>query len=538
MRCNKISENQILAFCANEVAIVDILKKKVIKKWHLENIAEVIYVGDPQNNQNLIGTRNGLYVFENSTISAHNLNSKLSAFAICDILKDDFGNIWVATLRNGLIKFGKYPIKKDPRFESIVEPISSFHFDSNGALLIGTQGTNFYRFKESLQSIPFKEMTSVVHSIIELNTDEFLIFAENRVDYVKGSEKHTLLCAIKAVQITEDKQTLYLGHALGTTKINTKVFLATIKNKDESILPTFLENNLNCPKYVNSLVLENQNRLIIGSKIGLSIWENGITKQYTNPELSSKLYVFKIQMLKPNIYALGTLGNGLVIVNTKTDKITNINTANYLADNFVTNLFVAPTGKIWIRHNLGLSSANLLDDKPEIKNYGSSDGLDNSVVYAMTSFEGKMLIRTGSGIYSFTELEMEQFRSLPSIFRFETLRINQKSTQIEDDLVYISSGEDFSINFDFINYNLGDKITYSYRLKDFSNTWLQTESEQISYSGLKSGTYDLEVFAKNDVGNRSSTSILKIVVNNPWYRTTLARFTFLLLFVGFTFGLF
>lgn len=534
MRCTKLNDTQILAFCNQQAAIIDIATKRILKKWNASEIGEVIFVSEKNKNGILIGTRNGLYTYSDNVIKAHSINKSLEKYAVSSVLEDELGNIWVSTLHKGLVKFGNYPIKQDQRFDIIKDPISSFDISKNGKLLIGTQGKNIYKFDKQISESNVKNDNGVVHTVIELTEKETLIFTENKVVYLANDKKYTLTVAIKTATLSNDKKYIFLGHLYGVNQIELNDFLRILVKQEIEPTQNFLMETIDSPPYVNSIC--QADRLYFGARKGLYYYTNKSSFKINHPSLPNKIYVFDVIIWKKDWIAVATLGHGVILLNTRTNQLISINNTNGLNDNFVTHLNVSNDETIWIKHNAGISSATILNNEPIIKNYGSSDGLEDAIVYCSIKYEGKILLGTSTGVYSFSELNLSNFRKSPSILKFQSVQLNRLKIDIKNQKVTFPSNSDFSINFDFISYSLGQKVKFNYRIAEYNQTWLSTEAKNINFFGLSPGKYHFEIYASNEEGNRTPIENLTLLSTQAWYNTIWTKFLFtgfvLLLFLG------
>jgi len=75
-------------------------------------------------------------------------------------------------------------------------------------------------------------------------------------------------------------------------------------------------------------------------------------------------------------------------------------------------------------------------------------------------------------------------------------------------------------------------ISYSHKLDGFDEKWSDWESRDIKeYTNLHEGDYEFHVQAMNIYGNVAGPASIKISINPPFYRTTLAFVLYLLLFI-------
>jgi ligand-binding sensor domain-containing protein/DNA-binding CsgD family transcriptional regulator len=89
-----------------------------------------------------------------------------------------------------------------------------------------------------------------------------------------------------------------------------------------------------------------------------------------------------------------------------------------------------------------------------------------------------------------------------------------------------------SVRFEFSSPIFVQEAAYSCRLKGFESEWSPwSKKAEKTYTNLPAGDYTFEVKAKDDLGNISPVSSFSFTVLPPWYRSIVAYFVYLLLFV-------
>jgi hypothetical protein len=113
-------------------------------------------------------------------------------------------------------------------------------------------------------------------------------------------------------------------------------------------------------------------------------------------------------------------------------------------------------------------------------------------------------------------------------------QINHPLIQPETAVPSISSNMN-SIHFEYSApvYAQQSNVQYSYLLNGFNTSWSDwSKKSEKEYTNLPPGQYEFQIKAKNNLGNESSVKIYKFIVLPPWYQTTLAYITYVLLILG------
>ncbi|NRB50887.1 MAG: hypothetical protein HRU41_24670, partial [Saprospiraceae bacterium] len=84
------------------------------------------------------------------------------------------------------------------------------------------------------------------------------------------------------------------------------------------------------------------------------------------------------------------------------------------------------------------------------------------------------------------------------------------------------SQNDFSFTFAALDYSQPEKNTYSYKLENYHEEWVDTDADQrtASFTNIPPGTYTLKVKAANSDGvwNEEGASV-EITIQKPWWQT-------------------
>ena len=279
--------------------------------------------------------------------------------------------------------------------------------------------------------------------------------------------------------------------------------------------------------------------------------------------------------------------SGLDVYNPKTKKIKHYQkdpgNPNSLCDNFVTALCEDHDGNIWIGTNSYLNKFRKHDST--FVYYAQESNFPNNLIYQITEDERKNLwFATGGGLC----------RLDPATGRFRTytveeglqsmefnLRANFKSSDGEvffggmngfnsfypnslkdnpfiPEIVFTScykttkaekvyfdvenarevefnyDDHTFTIEFAALEFTNPEKNRYAYMLKGVSNEWIETGNRRfVPFSNLPPGEYTFKVKGSNNDGiwNESGPS-LRIIIRPPWWRSTWAWTTYIIILAG------
>jgi len=226
-----------------------------------------------------------------------------------------------------------------------------------------------------------------------------------------------------------------------------------------------------------------------------------------------------------NHYWMAAYGVGLI----KTDKqfrIQQIISAREgLSNNGVYKVFSFADSLVLVTSNNGLSVLNT--NTGRIKRYSQSDGLQSDAFEQFCGASYGDAIYTG-GLNGFSRIR-------PAFFKEDTVRpvVNISSVQVKtahgfsdttdlklQTLKIPSDVLQTSIFFSALNFSHPDNVSFSYKIKELHNEWLDIGAQDnISLVGLGPGSYTLQVRGVNTdgMGNGSYTS-LQLIYLPKWYQ--------------------
>lgn len=295
---------------------------------------------------------------------------------------------------------------------------------------------------------------------------------------------------------------------------------------------------------VYTLVDDDQGRLWVGTDKGLdriSADRSTVENDLIEPGMIAH------QLLAADdgmIWLTGTAG--LLQIDPSTDQVRRWGKAEGL-DGDLLSLSFDSLGRVWVGAKRRLYR---LDPRTnELRGFGSRDGFLNLPFREQAllgASDGHFYLGGTNGLAVFRPEALRQDPLLvPVVLRGLQLAsgpvevapggLLPRSIESLDTLVLPPGEPLFSIDFAALTFHRQDAIRYAYRLRGYSDEWIESGSEarRATFTNLSPGDYTFEVRARTDVGDWGiQPARLKIGVEPRWYETSAALAGALLLGLG------
>lgn len=425
-----------------------------------------------------IGTDGGgLHYLKDGIIHRYALPDKLAHINVITSLESDGDALWIGSFQNGLVYLdghgGWKQFRNNPHDKTTIatNTVWSIQKDSLGYLWIGTnRGVN-----------RFDPKTETFHHI-----DHPLTGNINKL--FRNVQTQTLL-------ISSD-QTLWVG-SYG--------FLMAYRPASDSVIE------------VNSF--DGKGRTIPDLRVKTLLEDDG------------KIWI-------------GTYGSGLCQYDPSSNTFRILDERDGLPDNIVLSIEKGETGSLWLSTNRGLVHFTESDTIFTVfdSNYGVQGTTFNRNASLQTR-DGNLLFGGTQGFNIFKPYKFDyDYNSLEIVFtgfwifnkevrpgnRF--LKYSITETQ-ELDLSHTDSRL-ITLQFSAFNFLSPDKLIYAYKLEGFNNDWQSLgRDHSVTFTNLDPGTYRLVVRASFNGRLWGPTKSLTIIIQTPWWRTSVFRWVAFFLFV-------
>jgi len=567
-----LSQNYISKIFVNENNQVKIQSYKLN---NLPNIILINYFFIDKNFNLLVGTINGLIVYQNNftekylyTNQAGN-NYSLTQDNIIYIIDDDYGILWFGT-SNGLNKFDK---RKTQLKHVAPQPLNnqwltnelvySFSEDNNGEIWVGTVGgnglhiynktTNKFRSFNTNTSNPDSLNTNLIRTIFKFEDNTFWIGSRNnglykydkKLNKFKNyqnipNDSNSLPNNFVYRIIKDNKNNLWIATHGGLSNFDTKTEKFTnYQNNNNSDADSLIGSNI-----IRSILMD-KNKILwigtIGSGLNKMYVEKGKTifKKYnSNPLDTNSLslnQIFDIYEDKDGFLWLGTFGGGLNKFDKKNKKFKRFTINDGLPSNVIYGILPDKNNNLWLSTNNGISCFNI--EKETFKNYSIEDGLQSNEFNGGSFFIDSQNYMYFGGINGYNVFNPQNIvtDSIAPKLVFTDLKVFNNSVMPSEKGILTESilfakeinltykDRDFSIEFSALHYASPFKNQYAYMMEGYDTDWIYCGTRHlVSYNSFPPGEYIFKVKAcnSNGVWNETGISII-IIIEPPFWKTRL-----------------
>lgn len=487
--------------------------------------------------------------YQANTLKSNNINC---------LYKDRENVIWVGTERGlSCCIEGKNPWLKvgpssNPEKGLISENIWSFAKYGSTLLLGGDQGITIYRpnlgvFQHAKRSGNSQGSQDVsVMDIEPWNGSRFLVACFDGLLFF-DAEKRTYEKVILSPKLREKHRHFYTLFSLnGSILVGTSAGILTLNKSTKNVEEIHYKPYDVCRNFLK----DGEGRIwCVSDKSGLSTL-NAVTYEFKSSKLNKFLRkkandVFSC-LIQPygNTLLIGTLGSGIVKLNTITGKADILDKTAGLPNNVINGLMLDASGTMWITTNRGLAymSPNKTGNARFVS-YGEEDFEYNT--NAIFQEGGNLYFGGIFGFVVFSNRLMNEQQA--SVYpRISMVRLKKSTSQwpaaqiFESELKEIAyeitlpyDRRDFEVSFQPSSLYKSKKMEYKCEIiGETTDTIFLGNANHISFNSLSSGTYYLRIYSR--IGKNGSwtdtPALLTVQVQPPFWGSKM--FFLICLFLG------
>lgn len=522
----------------------------------------------------LIGTDNGLFVFSKSTGEFHPFDNHnlfgVSDQSVLDICRDSEGGIWIATEYGGvnyiprnLRPFGHVsPISSTGLFGGRV--VSSFAEDENQNIWVGTKdgGLIYYNPKRGSmyfhtpsrrtanRSISYHNIRSLLLDSTDLWIGTFsrgLDVMDTKTGTVRNyfrtnGEDNSIADNTVTALFKDRKGTIYAGTAAGLSvyRPETDDFAQISQLGNQASISAIMEDSRGNIWFATSNMGIYRLRPADGS------W----TYFYNDPANTATIPHNRVTALfedEKGIIWIGT-ENGLCKFDYNSSGITRFEDNRTLPSPMISAITQDRNGLLWVSTSGGIFSLDPIKEAIEGR-YTKTDGLQSNQFNpgaALAASDGKLYFGGINGFNFFDPDELESNDYIPRT-AITDIRVNNLSVKAQERISATFSDADTSrhgkvikfkpgsnniaIDFAAFSYQSPQKNKYIYILEGWDDEWIYEDNATTAYyNNLPPGTYTFRVKGSNNDGIWSGqATAIRFEVSPPFYLSTAAYVIYILL---------
>ncbi|HWI93210.1 MAG TPA: two-component regulator propeller domain-containing protein [Flavisolibacter sp.] len=482
-------------------------------------------------------------------------NKLVNSNVVYAIYEDDQKRKWIGTLRGGVNVIQNYSSSfkniayKEPGQDNTIDNfILSFCEDDKNNVWIGTDGAGMRYWNRKTNS--FSKFvnnradknsisSNFVTSIIEDSQNDLWISTwfgsinrrrknSNAFEHFSCINSQTGLEEHNAWLVYEDRQKRIWA---STTNNGTLYIFNRNKNQFE-LFDSRLEN-------IQCLSEDGEGNLWGGNYRAL-FRIDPVNKKHTSYNIGYTIRCV-LEDRHKNFW-IATDGGGLLLFNRKDGSYQRFTTQEGLPSNTILRLLEDRNNNLWLSTYNGLCKFNT--STRTSKNFSLSDGLQSnqfSFNAALALKDGEFLFGGIKGFNAFHPDSVFEKKQIPPIYLTE---IKIDNSPIEQSNSYITKRsferteqirlpyDKAIVSFEYLalEYSGTDKIKYAYKLEGWDKNWNYINNTRtVNYSRLREGNYTFKVKVMNADGVWSSeTTLVRLIVIPPWYRTWWAYLLYVL----------
>ena len=247
---------------------------------------------------------------------------------------------------------------------------------------------------------------------------------------------------------------------------------------------------------------------------------------------------------------VGTRGKGLGLYNADDKRFDYFNTDSGLLSNNIVSIVEDDNHDLWLATTVGLSRFN--PRTKEVMNIEQRDGLLFSNFYRRVALKlnnGHIAMATYNGIVMFNPNDIKTNLSAAKVIINDFKLFNQpvalkhrdrdsvlsKPIAYTEQITLSYQQYPFSFGFSAMAFIRPDKRQFAYKMEGVDNRWIYTDATNriASYTTVPAGDYVFQVKASRVDGSWDDQfHSIKINITPPWWYSTLAYVTYVLLTIG------
>ncbi|WP_076418428.1 hypothetical protein [Colwellia sp. UCD-KL20] len=495
------NENGILVITKNNILYID-------DSGHRQTI--------PNSDKLIISTKtnDGNFILLNKAgsivkLSANNLAKMehdypdIEQLIAKDIMQDSANTLWISS-NKGIKTISPSPIKNHPKIYDVATNANESVLFNND-ILIGSYGDGIHVFNNKRSTIS-SEINSFLTPLAKKTMDLLAINDDLYIATFDGLWVYNLLDKeVKKVDFIFNNKLL-----LKITKNQNLLYIAT--NYDGFYIYNLLtkhiiehidvDNGISSSEIIDIMTLDNH-KIWLATAKGIDIY-NRYTKVNQHIDLPGTSKVISFAVLNNKVYA-ATKGDGLFVLNFHGDILSRLGVGIDFSMISVIN------NEIWAPAQQGLYRINTKDNTISL--------VPNTEQYTFTDspikHKGNVYIPHYGGMLEVPLTDIKKYNARVSI---SEITISGQTSLTNKNINVNSENDVISFSLASLDFRSGKPKKFKYQINN--GDWNDVYGNQLTLTGLRSGTYKLIIKGTNSLGQWSDIhAFAEINVAYPWYLT-------------------
>jgi len=479
-----------------------VLKRKTVLKYTILSALKDIY-----NNYWISTIDGGLFFYRKNDSTFSDPEVYLKSKSVGRILQDHEDAYWITTLNDGVYYIPHIDMLLLNSANGLSDNISYvfsdtfdksvFCMDAKGNLYIIKNGVISKTINCSVQP----DKLNQVKNIIPLNKSAYLFVGRSSFKLNTKNWKIEFTPALDRMNTaTLHQNTLWISKQSRVFKVNAQSLL--------------IEKDVNFKAKINSIYPLNDSILWLGTERGLLRYNHIQNTLLPTPASIKNQGIISIIRLFPEKNLIIYKSDGILIVDDAMNLVSRLmlNVKGYSIKHVTKDRY----GNTWISTNKG---ALKIDPQLNISNVHEHHGLPSNIINAISTDDKLVYVACEKGLIQFPIQKNFLNRTPPDIY-LNSVQVNNVA-QVTDTAFNLNYDQNFiKVFFTTINYRASNHITCRYKMEGVDPGWKTTPNNEIEYTTLPPGDYQLTIYAVNndDIASLKKIS-LRFLISPPFWKT-------------------
>ena len=430
-----------------------------------------------------------------------------------NVLQDNYGNSWLSTRENGLIKVQQKRISSFTALPALQQNFNAI-IKSGNLFIAGNNKGELYTYDgvyglNKTQLTPAANSDTWVRKIIALKNGVYV--ATQTGSYLFSSDGKRIQQSFFGFKNKSSKAAMLINDS--TLLLGTHSIVYKVRASDFTITDSIL-------KRVVSLGTDKDGTVYVGSNTGLYSWEANAL-YYFGDKQKGLAYKINTMCSTPDGYMFIGPGSDSLFVLKNKQLVKAIALGDIIPGNTCRSLYCNKAGEVWLGTNKGLNRLRYSLDGNEFTYsntaFGAADGLSGEQVNDIFIHNDTVYMATNGGI-SFLPATMKL--PVADITTFITrVTIDAKDTTVEKSYDLPYDKNDVTIEFSAVDLT-GYYPVFQYNIND--GNWLRLERNALELRRLASGNSNIKIRAiKRDGTPSSQVASINIYIRTPFWKSSI-----------------